>query len=73
MEWKVDEPADFELVTMIYNSLYGKNQEFTTNDILSFLDTHPDLKTMNTYHERNEGMKKSFDKDAMFLKSTGEQ
>jgi spore coat polysaccharide biosynthesis protein SpsF len=71
--WTVDEPADFELVVRIYNSLYSKNPKFTTNDILAFLDNHPDLKTMNTHHERNEGMKKSFDKGAMFLKSTGGQ
>ena len=69
----VDEPADFELISIIYNSLYSKNPKFTTNDILAFLDSRPDLKTMNTHHERNEGMKKSFEKDAMFLKSTGEQ
>ena len=73
LRWTVDEPADFELISMIYNSLYTKNPKFTTNDIMAFLDSHPDLKTMNTHHQRNEGIKKSFDKDAMFLKSTGEQ
>ncbi|MCC6544192.1 MAG: glycosyltransferase family protein [Nitrospirae bacterium] len=73
LRWTVDEAVDFELVSKIYDALYHNNSEFTTNDILSFLDIHPDLKTMNTQHERNEGMKKSFDKDAMFLKSTGEQ
>ena len=73
LRWAVDEPADFELISRIYNSLYNKNPKFTTNDILTFLNNHPDLKTMNTSHERNEGMKKSLYKDAMFLKSTGEQ
>lgn len=73
LRWTVDEPADFELISIIYNSLYSKNPKFTTNDILAFLDSHPDLKSMNTHHERNEGMKKSFDKDAIFFKSTGEQ
>lgn len=70
LRWTVDEPADFELISIIYNSLYSKNPKFTTNDILAFLDSHPDLKSMNTHHERNEGMKKSFDKDAIFFKST---
>lgn len=73
LRWTVDEPADFELISLIYNSLYTKNPKFTTSDILAFLDSHPDLKAMNTHHERNEGVKKSFDKDAMFLESTGEQ
>lgn len=73
LRWTVDEQADFELISIIYNSLYTKNPKFTTNDILVFLDSHPDLKTMNTHYERNEGMRKSFDKDAMFLESRGEQ
>lgn len=71
LRWTVDEPADFELISIIYNNLYNKNPKFTTNDILAFLDSHPDLKTMNTHHERNEGYKKSLEKDVVFCKSTG--
>ncbi|MBI5141425.1 MAG: glycosyltransferase family protein [Nitrospirae bacterium] len=70
LRWTVDEPADFELISIIYNKLYSANPEFTTNDILALLDSYPVLKTMNTHYERNEGMKKSLDQDLAYLSST---
>jgi spore coat polysaccharide biosynthesis protein SpsF len=63
LRWTVDEPLDFELITQIYEALYPINPEFTTNDILSFLDQHSELKTLNTHFERNEGFLKSLKKD----------
>ena len=73
LRWTVDESADFEIITRIYEALYTINPAFVTKDILEFLDEHPELKIQNIHHQRNEGLKQSFDKDAMFLKSTGEQ
>lgn len=63
LRWTVDEPADFELVKNIYEHLYPANPEFTFNDVLAYLDKNPALKTCNTQHQRNEGLKKSELKD----------
>jgi spore coat polysaccharide biosynthesis protein SpsF (cytidylyltransferase family) len=61
--WTVDEPEDFELVEKIYQGLYPENPRFGLKDVLGFLDEHPELKTLNTRFERNEGMKKSIEAD----------
>ena len=55
LRWTVDEVADFELVQRIYEALYEKNPAFTTRDVLEFLDAHPELKTHNLKHRRDEG------------------
>jgi spore coat polysaccharide biosynthesis protein SpsF len=71
LRWTVDEPADFELVRRIYEALYPANPEFTTTDILSFLDANPTLKTWNTNHRRNEGLQKSLGEDQGYLRQAG--
>lgn len=63
LRWTVDEPADFDLVTEIYETLYPANPDFTTEDILELLEKRPLLATMNTCYERNEGLKKSLAED----------
>lgn len=63
LRWTVDEPADFELVTRVYEALYPSKPAFTTADVLALLDAHPDWKTLNTGHARNEGFEKSLKKD----------
>jgi spore coat polysaccharide biosynthesis protein SpsF len=59
LRWTVDEPADFELITRIYEELYPANPCFTTADILCWLKEHPDFITFNTHFSRNEGLQKS--------------
>ena len=68
LRWTVDEPADFMLITKIYEELYPNNRAFTTEDILTFLDRNPEFKIINVQHERDEGYKKSLVEDAVFLK-----
>lgn len=63
LRWTVDEPRDFELVTMIYKYLYPPNPHFTTADVLAYLEQRPELKTWNTDHQRNEGYLKSLTED----------
>lgn len=63
LRWTVDEPLDFELVTLLYQSLYPSNPAFATQDILVFLEKHKELKTLNTKFQRNEGLQKSLLKD----------
>ncbi len=69
LRWTVDEPADFDLVTRIYEAIYPGNPNFTTADILAFLDRNPALKTVNTHHERNEGLQKSLRADKQYLQN----
>jgi spore coat polysaccharide biosynthesis protein SpsF len=65
LRWTVDEPEDFELVTRIYEALYPQNPQFTTQDILAFLDKNPHLLEINSRFERNEGYQKSLERDKM--------
>jgi spore coat polysaccharide biosynthesis protein SpsF len=69
LRWTVDVPDDFTLVTQIYELLYPSKPEFTTNDILQLLERHPELKTLNLHYLRNEGMNKSLQADAEFLRT----
>jgi spore coat polysaccharide biosynthesis protein SpsF len=73
LRWTVDEPLDFELVAKIYEYLYPRNPEFTTQDIIDFLDKKPDLKILNTCYPRNEGWQKSLLADELFLKKAWEE
>lgn len=59
LRWTVDEPADLELVTRIYEALYPSNPAFTTKDILDLLARRPELATLNRGITRNEGLARS--------------
>ncbi|HJZ73270.1 MAG TPA: glycosyltransferase family protein [Vicinamibacterales bacterium] len=63
LRWTVDEPADFELVTRIYEALYPSNPAFTTSDILDLLARQPELATLNKGIARNEGLARSLAAD----------
>ncbi|MBI5678091.1 MAG: glycosyltransferase family protein [Planctomycetes bacterium] len=71
LRWTVDEPLDFELITKIYEAIYPINSGFTTQDILVFLDKHPELKTLNTHFQRNEGLLKSLQGDFQYQNALG--
>ncbi len=49
---EVDTAADFEVVRGIMEALYPANPAFTTEDVLRFLDAHPDLAARNRDVER---------------------
>lgn len=63
LRWTVDEPADFALVEQIYQRLYPSNPAFATDDILALLAREPQLATLNTQHQRNEGLASSLAKE----------
>jgi spore coat polysaccharide biosynthesis protein SpsF len=69
LRWTVDEDVDFVVISKIYESLYPKNSGFATQDILDFLQSNPELKTLNTYYQRNEGYKKSLLIDEEYIKN----
>ncbi|MFH1686493.1 MAG: glycosyltransferase family protein [bacterium] len=64
LRWTVDEPADLKLIAAIYEELYPKNPEFTTNDILELIDKKPQMRLVNSGFARNEGFAKSVRQDA---------
>lgn len=64
LRWTVDEAADFDLVERIYQRLYPQQPAFTTQDILALLQQEPELVTLNTQHQRNEGLLTSLAKEA---------
>jgi spore coat polysaccharide biosynthesis protein SpsF len=66
--WTVDEPADFELITKIYQALYPKNPRFRTDDVLALLQKEPQLQTINARYMRNEGYQKSLEIDKKCFK-----
>ena len=61
--WTVDEPCDFPFVEAVYEKLYAKNKDFSMQDILVLLKTHPDLRALNRGIVRNEGLLKSLAED----------
>lgn len=66
LRWTVDEAADFELVRQVYEVLYPVKPDFDTGDVLALLERRPELKTLNTAYERNEGYQRSLAKDAVY-------
>ncbi len=59
MRWTVDEPEDYAFVCRVYETLFPGNPAFTTADVLALLAEQPELVTLNTGFQRNEGLRKS--------------
>lgn len=64
LRWTVDDPADFVLVSQIYEHLYANKPDFATDDILQLLRDHPELAALNSSTVRNEGYLRSLQKEA---------
>jgi glutamate-1-semialdehyde aminotransferase/spore coat polysaccharide biosynthesis protein SpsF (cytidylyltransferase family) len=63
LRWTVDDSADFELVKHIFEGLYKDKPNFNMNDILSFLNSRPELGHLNDHSIRNEGYRMSLEED----------
>lgn len=59
LRWTVDEPADFELVTKIYEELYQDHTLFLMEDVLELFRKDKHLSQINSNFSRNEGLEKS--------------
>lgn len=57
--WSVDYPEDFEFTEEVFQALYQAKPDFRMNDILKFLDSHPEVRCINDKRVRNEGYQKS--------------
>ena len=71
LRWTVDEPEDFQFVAKVYEKLYPADAAFGTEDILALLEREPELMEINRRFERNSGLKKSIEKDKLFLSGQG--
>lgn len=47
--WTVDTPEDFELMRLIFESLYPQKPDFDTQDILALMEAHPDWVQINAH------------------------
>ncbi len=45
----VDYPEDLELTRVIYQSLYTPDKAFSSRDVIRFLDSHPQYKSLNSH------------------------
>ena len=68
LRWTVDERADFEFVTEVYQALYPDNPQFRSAEILDLLRRRPELVEINVGPERNEGFQQSLNKDQTLMK-----
>jgi len=59
----IDEPADFDVVKAIIGALYKKNKVFHLEEIVQYLDSHPEVFHLNKDIIRNEGLFKSIGKE----------
>lgn len=62
--WTVDEQRDYEFVKKVYEALYPNNAQFTTKEILNYLNANPSVRALNQNIQRNEGLKKSLDAES---------
>lgn len=54
---------DYLLIKSVFEGLYPTNPSFTMEDVIGWLDKHPDVKKLNAHIKLNLGWQKSFEKD----------
>ncbi len=61
--WAVDHPEDLALLRVVFSELYATKPCFSWQDVLSLVETRPELALMNAMHDVNEGWNKSLIED----------
>ena len=64
LRWTVDHQEDFDMVNAVYGALYPAKPAFTMDDILVYLEAHPEIKLANAVHQRNAGYLTSLKEDS---------
>jgi len=64
----VDNSEDLSVVREIYEKLDGDKNLFSFEEVIDFLKENPDVSSINSKYERNEGSIKSLEEDKEFLK-----
>jgi spore coat polysaccharide biosynthesis protein SpsF len=66
--WTLDEDADYEMICHVYEYFIGRGKEdFVTEDILEYLNRHPEIENLNAGIGRNEGLRKSIAEDQVVI------
>jgi spore coat polysaccharide biosynthesis protein SpsF len=63
--WTVDNEQDFQLIKSILEHLYPRKPIFLLSDVLSFLESRPDLVRLNRHIVRNEGFIRSLENQGL--------
>ena len=61
--WSVDRAHDYEMVGAIYEALYRPGAPFSMDQILTFLESHPEVRQLTAGSVRQEGYLKSIRED----------
>ena len=62
--WTLDEKKDYEMISAVFSHFVNEGKEdFVTEDIIEFLDNHPEIVAINQDIGRNEGLAKSIRED----------
>jgi spore coat polysaccharide biosynthesis protein SpsF (cytidylyltransferase family) len=64
MRWTVDYPDDLEFVRAVFRAFRGREEEFTSDDVLQLLESDAALRRLMTAHTRNEGLATSLAAEA---------
>jgi spore coat polysaccharide biosynthesis protein SpsF len=63
MRWTIDHQEDYKLIHAIYQALYPVKPDFAMEDVLEFLEKHPELKGINAHIPPDEGVRISLKND----------
>jgi spore coat polysaccharide biosynthesis protein SpsF len=61
LRWTLDEPEDYVLVAAVYAALHRDDATFTTEEVLTYLSTRPEIARVNVRFARNEGYRASLE------------
>ena len=62
--WTLDEDSDYEMISKVYEHFVSeKKEDFVTENILRYLEEHPEIEALNSNIKRNEGLAKSLAND----------
>jgi len=67
LRWTLDEPNDYELLSIIFSELYRVDSPFLTHEILQLIQNNPELSAINEKIVRNEGYLKSLQEDNIII------
>ncbi len=61
----MDYECDYQVAVLIYQELYRENSVFLQEEIVAFLEEHPEIVDMNSHIKRKEGVDKSIAEDGL--------
>jgi len=62
--WTLDEAKDYQMISAVYKHFVAHGNEYPkTEEILAFLNHHPEIHGLNREFKRNEGLLKSLEND----------